>query len=140
MSAGLASYAIPNGVTSIADNAFYYCYNLTNVTIGSSVASIGESAFYYCSRLTSVTIPNNVGSIGWQAFYYCSGLTNVTIGSGVTNIGRICVRMVFRPDDGNDSRQCRQHGRFLLRRLREPDTSEFPRGRAAGGWLGGGQQ
>ena len=67
--------------------AFYYCYNLTNVTIGSSVTSISESAFYVCSRLTSVTIPNNVGSIGWQAFDGCYGLTNVTIGSGVTNIG-----------------------------------------------------
>ncbi len=85
--AGLTSYAIPNGVTSIADNAFNNCYNLTNVTIGSGVASIGESAFQNCSRLTSVTIPNNVGSIGWDAFYYCSGLTNVTIGSGVGNIG-----------------------------------------------------
>ena len=85
--AGLTSYAIPDGVTSIADSAFNNCYNLTNVTIGSGVASIGGSAFQNCSRLTSVTIPNNVGSIGWEAFYYCSGLTNVTIGSGVTNIG-----------------------------------------------------
>ena len=85
--AGLTSYAIPNGVTSIADNAFYSCYNLTNVTIGSSVASIGQSAFYNCSGLTSVSIPNNVGSIGWEAFGNCYHLTNVTIGSGVTNIG-----------------------------------------------------
>jgi hypothetical protein len=85
--AGLTSYAIPNGVTSIADNAFYSCYNLTNMTIGSSVASIGQSAFYNCSRLTSVTIPNNVGGIGWEAFGNCYHLANVTIGSGVTNIG-----------------------------------------------------
>ncbi len=85
--AGLTSYAIPNGVTSIADSAFYNCYNLTNVMIGSGVASIGGSAFQNCSRLTSVTIPNNVGSIGEQAFNGCYGLTNVTIGSGVTNIG-----------------------------------------------------
>jgi hypothetical protein len=48
--------------------------------------------------------------------------------------------MVFRPHDGNDSRQCHQHGRFLFRGLRETDTSLFPRGRAAGGWLGGGQR
>jgi len=85
--AGLASYAISNGVTSIADNAFYDCYNLTNVTISSSVASIGESAFIYCSDLTSVTIPDSVCNIGWEAFYDCWGLTNVTFGSGVTNIG-----------------------------------------------------
>ncbi len=83
---GLASYAIPDGVTGIADNAFNSC-SLTNVTIGNSVASLGGSAFYNCSGLTSVTIPNNVGSIGWDAFGNCYNLTNVTIGSGVTNIG-----------------------------------------------------
>ena len=83
---GLASYAIPNGVTTIADNAFSSCYSLTNVTIGSSVTSIGENAFYNCSYLKSVTIPNNVGSIGWEAFGDCYDLTNVTLGSGVTSI------------------------------------------------------
>jgi hypothetical protein len=85
--AGLASYAIPDGVTSIADNAFNSCYNLTNVTIASSVISIGESAFYYCSGLTSVTIPDSVGIINSYAFGICYNLTNVTFGSGVTNIG-----------------------------------------------------
>jgi len=87
---GLASYAIPNGVTSIADDAFDSCQNLTNVTIASSVTSIGNNAFYECSSLTSVTIPNNVGSIGWQAFYDCSGLISVTIGSGVSSLGDSC--------------------------------------------------
>jgi hypothetical protein len=84
--AGLASYAMPDGVTNIADNAFNSCYNLTNVTIASSVASIGESAFYYCSGLTSVTIPDSVGIINSYAFGICYNLTNVTFGSGVTNI------------------------------------------------------
>ena len=84
--AGLASYTMPAGVTSIGDNAFYSCYNLTNVTIASSVAGIGQYAFYNCSSLTSVTIPDAVGDISYEAFGSCSALTNILFGSGVTNI------------------------------------------------------
>ena len=66
-------------VTSIGDDAFYYCTGLTNVVIGNSVTSIGESAFEYCSRLTSVEIPNSVTSIGGRAFFFCTGLEEVCI-------------------------------------------------------------
>ena len=84
---GLTSVTIPNSVTSIGESAFDGCSGLTSVTIPNSVTSIGESAFYGCSGLTSVTIPNSVTSIGNHAFQYCSGLTSVTIGNSVTSIG-----------------------------------------------------
>ncbi len=78
---------IPNTVTSIGNNAFKGCSNLTSVTIPNSVTSIGEDAFYNCSSLTSVTIPNSVTSIGDYAFDGCRNLTSVTIGNSVTSIG-----------------------------------------------------
>ena len=78
---------IPDGVTSINDDAFFGCSGLTSVTIGNSVTSIGAGAFAYCSGLTSVSIPNFVTSIGGAAFSHCSGLTSVTIGNSVTSIG-----------------------------------------------------
>ena len=74
-------------VTSIGDQAFYYCKGLTSVTIGNSVTSIGGAAFAHCTGLTSVTIGNSVTSIGESAFSGCSGLTSVTIGNSVTSIG-----------------------------------------------------
>lgn len=107
--AGLASYVIPSGVTSIGDNAFQNCfgltsvtlpdsvgsvssgafsdcYNLTNVTFGSGVTNIGDSAFDSDSSLLSVTIPSSVARIGYFTFEYCSGLTNLVLGSSVTSI------------------------------------------------------
>ena len=66
-------------VTSIGDQAFYYCRGLISVMIPNSVTSIGSSAFRSCSGLTSVTIPDSVTSIGGAAFEGCSSLTSVHI-------------------------------------------------------------
>jgi uncharacterized repeat protein (TIGR03803 family) len=80
------NYSIPSSVTSIGDDAFSECFNLTSVAISSNVTNIGDQAFFDCSRLTDVTIPGSVTSIGEMAFQY-SGLVNIMIPSSVTNIG-----------------------------------------------------
>ncbi len=51
---GLTSYSIPNGVTTIGENAFYGCDRLTSVTIGDSIAMICNYAFYDCDSLTTI--------------------------------------------------------------------------------------
>ena len=77
---------IENGVTSIGDNAFTSCYNLTSVTIPNSVTSIGSSAFQNCSNLTFLSIGNSVTSIEKGAFNGCSDLKSVNI----TNLKSWC--------------------------------------------------
>ena len=74
---GLTEYTIPDGVTTIGEDAFYNCDSLTSVTIGNSVTTIGSSAFNGCDSLTSVTIGNSVTTIGDYAFFDCTSLTSV---------------------------------------------------------------
>lgn len=81
------SFAIPKSVTKIADGAFEYCKNLTNVTIPNDMTSIGNNAFESCSGLTNITIPKSVTSIGDRAFLECSKLTSIIIPDGVLRIG-----------------------------------------------------
>ncbi len=63
---------LPNGITSIGDDAFNNCDSLTSITIPDSVTSIGDYAFYKCNSLTKITIGSGVTSIGDYAFDDCS--------------------------------------------------------------------
>ena len=74
-------------VTSIGDNAFMGCFNLTSITIPASVTSIRMGAFANCFNLTSITIPKGVTSIERDTFVGCGNLTSITIPASVTSIG-----------------------------------------------------
>jgi len=50
----IASLVLPEGVTSIVNNAFAGCTNLTSIMIPDSVLDIGNSAFSTCSSLSRV--------------------------------------------------------------------------------------
>ena len=73
----LTSIDIPSGVTTIGDSAFAYCSSLTSCTIGNGVTSIGNVAFQDCYGLTSIVIPNSVTRIDSGAFYNCDNLTSI---------------------------------------------------------------
>ena len=80
-------YVIQSGTRTIADEAFEFSKNLTNITVPDGVTSIGNEAFYCCDNLTSITIPSSVMRIGKRAFSSCDNLKNVTIPNGITYIG-----------------------------------------------------
>ena len=73
----LSSVTIPDSVTSLGKNAFAYCYGLSSVTISDSVTSIGENAFVACVKLAAVTIPDSIENIGDNAFEFCYRLVEI---------------------------------------------------------------
>ena len=73
-------------VTSIGDNAFEQCVQLTSLNIPNTVTSIGHSAFRYCSMLTSLKIPDSVITLGGYEFGFCDSLQSVSIGNSVKSI------------------------------------------------------
>lgn len=69
----VAEFTVPNSVKSIAANAFYGKFSLTNISLPESITAIGENAFYKCYYLETVTF-NGTNSqaltIGDNAFAY----------------------------------------------------------------------
>ena len=88
--AGCQNTVIPDDVTRIGDNAFYYCSTLTGeLVIPENITSIGKYAFEKCTGLTgSLVIPNTVVELGESAFAYCSGFDGtLTLSEALTFIG-----------------------------------------------------
>ena len=55
----MASFSIPNGVKTIDEGAFSYCFWLTSIEMPASVTSIGKNAFYFCKNLATLTLNSN---------------------------------------------------------------------------------
>ena len=75
---------IGDGITSVGNNAFYDCNELTSISLPDSLLSIGKYAFQY-TVLDSIEIPDGVTTIGSFAFT-STGLSTIFIPSSVTLI------------------------------------------------------
>ncbi len=69
---------IPDGVTEIGYGAFYE-KNVTKVILPEGLRTIGNEAFAYCFDLSEIIIPESVTSIGDLAFFFCLDLETVII-------------------------------------------------------------
>ena len=75
-------FAIPEGIVSIGDYAFYNNWDLTGIIIPEGVTTIGEYAFWG-SHLQELELPQSIISIEKDAFTACKQLTTVTIGASL---------------------------------------------------------
>ena len=62
---------MPNGVISIEQEAFRYCYSLSSIIMPNGVTSIKQSVFADCSSISSITKPDDIESIEGYAFDRC---------------------------------------------------------------------
>lgn len=83
-------FSIPEGVTSIAENAFQGCDSLRSVFIPDSVFIIGDGAFYGCRSLRSVYLPDYLEYLGVSAFANCKSLSDIILPSGFIKIPMYC--------------------------------------------------
>ena len=77
---------IKDGVTEIAQCAFYMVDNCMEFRIPNTVTKIGEEAFAHCYDLPEIVIPDSVLEMGESAFAQCDSLAKVTIGKGLKKI------------------------------------------------------
>ena len=91
-SSAIVTLSISGGETVMGDNAFSYCEDLTDVTIGSNNIEIGKYSFYDCTALVNVFLVADSEDdsmkvvIEDNAFQTCS-VQNVVIGRGDIEIG-----------------------------------------------------
>ena len=82
----MMDFVIPEGVTTIGQDAFTYCYGLMNVTVPSTLRTTGTNAFSYCQALNTITFPDEFTTMAASTFENCSALQTFTIPSGMTEI------------------------------------------------------
>ncbi len=81
------TFAVPEDVAAIGNEAFAGCALLTNVVLPDGLARIGDWAFD-SSGLKSIRLPDGVTSLGEGAFSGCAALATVEGGAGLVEIGR----------------------------------------------------
>ena len=84
----LTALQIGEAVTSIGENAFQYCGNLTEVvfTEDSRITRIENNTFENCLQLTKLVLPTGLDSIGNSAFSSCGSLKSVTLPKNLQTI------------------------------------------------------
>jgi hypothetical protein len=82
----ITSVTFPNSVITIGTGAFQDNRNVSSLTIGSAVTTIGNDAFNNLYAMTTLVIPGSVTTIGARAFANVN-LTSLTLNEGLVTIG-----------------------------------------------------
>ena len=116
---GAESIALPEGVTSIGDHAFYDNDRLKEITLPQSLTSIGESVFFRCTALGKIAIPDGVTELPYRLFFFCTELKEVALGAKTEKIGEDVFHMCGKLEritisESNAHFKSAADGRFLL--------------------------
>ncbi|MBO6247230.1 MAG: leucine-rich repeat protein, partial [Bacteroidales bacterium] len=84
--ANLNSISIPDKVTTIEREAFFFCENLEDVSFGTGVTTIDHNAFFNCG-LSTLVLPENIQLLRGSPFGANSSLTTVELPGQVEIFG-----------------------------------------------------
>lgn len=70
---------LPEGLTTIGDNAFMGLSRLYQITLPQTLTAIGKDAFNRCTLLEEITLPASVATLEEGIFFSCSNLRKVTV-------------------------------------------------------------
>ncbi len=69
---------LPDGLTSIDDNAFYDCRELSGeLNLPAGLTDIGKRAFSYCEGLSGLKLPESLENIGYESFEGCNEIIKI---------------------------------------------------------------
>ena len=116
---GAESIALPEGVTSIGDYAFYDNDRLKEITLPQSLTSIDYYAFSWCTALGKIAIPDGVTELPYGLFAWCTELKEVALGAKTekidTSVFRLCGKLErITISESNAHFKSAADGRFLL--------------------------
>lgn len=83
----LSHVILPNGLTSIGERAFSGCLNLIQISLPDGLTTLGEAAFTNCPNLKQISLPNGLTSIEEHTFCLCTNLTQVSLPDKLVTIG-----------------------------------------------------
>lgn len=84
---GTNTSIVPDGVLSIADDAFKGATSLALTSLPDSIKSIGWNAFSGCTSLALTSLPNSLETISYAAFNNCTSLALTSLPSSLKTIG-----------------------------------------------------
>ena len=73
----IRTFTVPDSVTSIGYDAFWYCEKLKGVFLPKGLKVIESDAFGHCSSLKSIKLPDGISKIPKHAFRDCESLAYV---------------------------------------------------------------
>ncbi len=82
----LTAVSLPYTITTIEDWAFISCTSLKQINLPSHLTSIGRFSFASCTSLTTITVPDTLTTITEDAFIACTALQNLTLPATLTTI------------------------------------------------------
>ncbi len=74
-------------IEKLSSYCFYFCGNLTDVSLPEGLKEVGENAFDHATSLSAITLPNSVERIEQNAFNSCTKLTTLNVGNNISFIG-----------------------------------------------------